>query len=162
MVECQAFVDAPEVMYLRLTTPLLGFALAALLVGGCGAVSVDFGPRISQEDTKLIVEALIGDMPLPPGAEIRNRETVILGSGAGWAGRIGIDDKQTPAETLIFFRDAPPRNGWVMTSSTVGKDIVMVYEKPDRITTVEIAKGRVIGPETDITISVVPRVTMAP
>jgi hypothetical protein len=38
----------------------------------------------------------------------------------------------------------------------------MVYEKPDRITTVEIAKGRVIGPETDITISVVPRLTMAP
>jgi hypothetical protein len=108
----------------------------------------------------MIIDALIEDLPLPPNSEIRNRESVILGSGHGWGGRIGIDDPLSPAETLLFFREAVPASGWNLSSSTVGQSIIMVFEKPDRIATVEIFKGSRFGAETDVTISVVPRMLM--
>ena len=41
-----------------------------------------------------------------------------------------------------------------------GDLIIMVFEKPDRIATVEIFKGSRFGAETDVTISVVPRMLM--
>ena len=71
-----------------------------------------------------------------------------------------MDDPLTPAETLLFFRDAVVESGWVLTSSTVGNSIIMVFEKPDRIATVEIYKGLMFGDDSDITISVVPRSLM--
>ena len=108
----------------------------------------------------MIIDALIEDLPLPPNSEIRNRESVILGSGYGWGGRIGIDDPLSPAETLLFFREQIPASGWTPSSSTVGRSIIMVFEKPDRIATVEIFKGTRFGPNTDVTISVVPRLLM--
>ncbi len=136
----------------------LGVLLITLFV--CGCVEINSRPAISSEDTRMIVDALIDDLPLPPDAKIRKRESVILGSGLGWGGRIGIDDPLTPAETLLFFRDAVVQSGWVLSSSTVGNSIIMVFEKPDRIATVEIYKGPVFGSETDITISMVPRSLM--
>tara|TARA_B110000014_G_C20008764_1_gene522974 strand:- start:431 stop:865 length:435 start_codon:yes stop_codon:yes gene_type:complete len=140
----------------------IGLTVVSILVlSSCGLVQQSTQrPSISAEDTRLIIDALIEDLPLPPNSEIRNRESVILGSGHGWGGRIGIDDPLSPAETLLFFREAVPASGWNLSSSTVGQSIIMVFEKPDRIATVEIFKGSRFGPETDVTISVVPRMLM--
>ena len=132
----------------------------ALVLSSCAFIQQSSRPSISAEDTRLIINALIEDLPLPPNSEIRNRESVILGSGIGWGGRIGIDDPLSPAETLLFFRESVPASGWNLSSSTVGQSIIMVFEKPDRIATVEIFKGTRFGAETDVTISVVPRILM--
>ncbi len=144
------------------TRIFIGLTVAMTLVlSSCGLIQQSTQrPSISSEDTRLIIDALIEDLPLPPNSEIRNRESVILGSGLGWGGRIGIDDPLSPAETLLFFREQVPASGWNLSSSTVGQSIIMVFEKPDRIATVEIFKGTRFGPETDVTISVVPRLLM--
>ena len=60
----------------------IALGLVFMLVSGC--VEVTTRPSISSEDTKMIVDALIQDLPLPPNATIRKRESVILGSGYGW------------------------------------------------------------------------------
>ena len=135
-------------------------SLLVILVFLSGCVEINRRPAISPDDTKMIVDALIDDLPLPPNSRIRKRESVILGSGVGWGGRIGIDDPLTPAETLLFFRDAVVESGWFLTSSTVGNSIIMVIEKPDRVATIEIHKGPRFSAQTDITISVVPRSLM--
>ena len=144
------------------TRTFIGVTVALMLVlSSCGLVQQSIQrPAISAEDTRLIIDALIEDLPIPPNSEIRNRESVILGSGLGWGGRIGIDDPLSPAETLLFFREQIPASGWTLSSATVGRSIIMVFEKPDRIATVEIFKGTRFGPNTDVTISVVPRLLM--
>ncbi|MCH2338010.1 MAG: hypothetical protein MK316_12180, partial [Pseudomonadales bacterium] len=55
-----------------------------------------------------------------------------------------------------------PASGWALTSSTVGSSIIIVFEKPDRIATVEIFKGPRFGKKSDVTISVVPRTPNGP
>ena len=131
--------------------------LLAPLIASCGGTLYSPRSAISAADTKIIVDALIADLPLPPDSEIRIRDSVILGSGASWGGRIGFIDPLSPAETLLFFRETAPNNGWSLISSTVGSSIIIVFEKPDRIATVEIFKGPRFGKKSDVTISVVPR-----
>ena len=137
-------------------------ALLTTLITSCSGTL--YGPRsaISASDTKIIVDALIADLPLPPDAKIRLRDSVILGSGSNWGGRIGFVDPLSPAETLLFFRETAPASGWALTSSTVGSSIIVVFEKPDRIATVEIFKGPRFGKKSDVTISVVPRTPDGP
>ena len=48
----------------------LGVLLITLFV--CGCVEINSRPAISSEDTKMIVDALIDDLPLPPDAKIRD------------------------------------------------------------------------------------------
>ena len=99
---------APKGISLRSTKSFLGFTVVVVglfVMTSCGGIVQQAQrPAISAEDTRMIIDALIEDLPLPPNSEIRNRESVILGSGYGWGGRIGIDDPLSPAETLLFFR----------------------------------------------------------
>ena len=141
----------------RFLLAAIPLALLALLITSCSGTLYSPRASISAADTKIIVDALIADLPLPPDSEIRIRDSVILGSGIGWGGRIGLIDPLSPAETLLFFRETAPNSGWSLTSSTVGSSIIIVFEKPDRIATIEIFKGPRFGKKSDVTISVVPR-----
>lgn len=130
-----------------LLSSLVVFALSSCSSGG-------FSNRMSELDSALIVEIFLSDMPLPPGSRIRDGESVILGGGAGWAGRLGLDCSQTPAEALVWFRDVAPQSGWDLISSTIGNTIVMVFQNEDRVATIEIFdKG--FGGNSDVIISVV-------
>ena len=134
---------------------LLTILLSSLVVVALSACSSGrFSTRMSELDSALIVEIFLSDMPLPPGARIRDRESVILGGGYGWAGRIGLDCTQTPTEALVWFLDMAPQSGWGLISSTIGNTIVMVFQNEDRVATIEIFdKG--FGGNSDVIISVV-------
>ena len=134
--------------------------LSSLVVAALSACSSGgYFNRMSELDSQLIVEIFLSDMPLPPGARIRDRESVILGGGAGWAGRIGLDCTQTPAEALVWFRDIAPQSGWALISSTIGNTIVMVFQNENRVATIEIFdKGW--GGNSDVIISVVMSVNL--
>lgn len=130
------------------------FLIALLLIGGCSSFESRY-----QSDTKLIIEYLLYDFPLPETTEIKRDQTVVMGTGGNWAGRINIHDEMTPAQLLKYFSTNVVENGWTLSASTVSDQIILVFSKDERIATVEIfrnsyLKGSYFSPGTDVTISV--------
>ena len=107
--------------------------LACLLL--CGCASGGFG---SAESLDNIQQQLLGDMPLPQGSKISNEQSIILGGGAQWTGRIVISTPQGPTDTFTFFREQFPKAGWTGISSIKAKTSILVFAKGDRTVTLEI------------------------
>lgn len=105
--------------------------LACLLLGGCASGG-------STESLDNIQQQLLGDMPLPQGSKISNEQSLILGGGPQWTGRIVIVSPQGPTDTFTFFRDQFPRAGWTGISSIKAKTSILLFAKGDRTVTVEI------------------------
>ena len=111
---------------------LIGVLLLAILgVGGCASSG-------TTENLDNIQQQLLGDMPLPQGSKISNDQSLILGGGPQWTGRIVIVSPQGPTDTFAFFRDQFPKAGWTGISSIKAKTSILVFAKADRTVTVEI------------------------
>lgn len=108
-------------------------------------------------DTRLIIEYLLADMPLPPDSDILEEKTVIQGSGQGWSGKMTFLTPLSPAELMIFFYENIATAGWDLISSTISEQIILVYKRGYRIATVEILRDYpMFGRQTTGIISVVP------
>ena len=57
----------------------------ALGLSACGTTPLQNADGESVQD---IQSKLLGEMPMPGGARINNENSLILGSGDGWAGRV--------------------------------------------------------------------------
>ena len=136
-----------------------GFMLVLVsLLSGCVLPG-----SVYQEQSRLIINYLLSDFPLPNDAEIQKLPTVILGTGAGIAGRIILYSDLSPAENLIFYGNSTQGSGWSLVSSTVAEEIILIYTKDGRHATIEIGRrgdgiGGIISggnSKSRITISVV-------
>ena len=137
----------------RLLRTILLPTLVVTVLSACASNGLSMRRSLSESDSALIVSTFLADMPMPPGSQIRDQESVILGGGGGWAGRIGLDNPQSPAEALVWFKDTSPQEGWNLISSTIANTIVMVFQQEERVATIEIfGRG---SRATDIIISVV-------
>jgi hypothetical protein len=134
---------------------LMSFSIVFLV----GCESSPFSRSNKEAETKLLIQTLLSDMPLPSGSSIRTNQTVILGSGGGWAGRIVVHAPQTRAQALLFFRDNALGTGWKLLSSTVSDSIILVFGKDKRYSTIEIFDRSGLSSGTRFTITVVPDVT---
>ena len=133
--------------------------LAFFLIGILTNCS-SFSSRL-QEDTKLLIEYALYDFPFPPTAYIIEKETVILGSGERWSGKVRYLDQKSPPELLKYYDQVVTAAGWEMKASTVSAGIFLVFHKDLRVATVEINRMsflegiKLISPRTtSVTISV--------
>lgn len=110
---------------------VLGFVLMTGFMSGCASNG-------STESLDNIQQQLLGDMPLPQGSKISNEQSLILGGGPQWTGRIVIVSPQGPTDTFAFFREQFPKAGWTGISSIKAKTSILVFAKADRTVTVEI------------------------
>jgi len=94
----------------------------------------------SQNDTKLLIEYALYDFPFPKTSSIVENETVILGAGERWSGKVRFLDTKTPPELLKFYAEVVPASGWEMKSSTVSSSIFLVFSRDNRVATVEISR----------------------
>ncbi len=131
----------------------------SLLIGGCATLASSTDTQ--GEDFERIQKQLLGDLPIPRGARLLNDQSIILGGGNSWAGRIVMSVSETPTETFSFFRDQYPTAGWTLVSSTKAKNSILVFLKQDRTATVEIAEGSGLGAKSNITLTIAPRSTVA-
>jgi uncharacterized protein YbdZ (MbtH family) len=113
------------------------------------------------ESVQDIQSKLLGEMPMPGGARINNENSLILGSGDGWAGRVAITSAQNANETFSFFRDQFQKAGWTLVSSTKSKNSILVFIKKDRTATIEIEEGG-FGGKANVMLTVAPRSTVIP
>ena len=66
--------------------------------------------------------------------------TVILGSGDLWAGQIILLSKSSPVELIKYFTESAKSSGWNLASSTISEKVLLVFNKNERIATIEISK----------------------
>lgn len=126
------------------------------ILGSCAT----FNARL-QEDTKLLIEYALYDFPFPPTSQIVEKDSLILGSGTRWSGRVRYIDRSSPPELLKFYDQFVVEAGWKMQTSTVSEGIFLVFIKDHRIATVEINRMsflegmKIMSPRTtSVTISV--------
>ena len=144
------------------TTPKLksnvASAIAAsliLLLGGC-ATSGD-SPTGTPDEVNQIQAQLLGDMPLPAGARIMGTDSLIIGRGDNWVGRVVLNGLQSPTDIYAFFQAEYPKAGWTTVTAVKSKTSILVFTKGERTSTVEINECSLTGPKSIIIITASPK-----
>jgi hypothetical protein len=130
------------------------FCLAIPLLVGCSSSGFSvFSDKSSNFDESNQMNAdLLGDMPLPNGAKILPQNSINIGKGVGWVGRVNVAALQNSNDIYSFFLTDIPKSGWTILSSTKSKTSVIFAIKGDRTCTIEISEGSLTGPKTLISI----------
>ena len=81
------------------------------------------------------------DIPIPDGALMDMKNTVIFGSDNEWFGRLSLVPNLSHAETFDFFRYEMPNLSWKEITNVRATSSVLSYEKDDRIVTIQIANA---------------------
>jgi hypothetical protein len=126
-----------------------------LLLGGC-ASSGD-SPTGTPDEVNQIQAQLLGDMPLPAGARIMGTDSLIIGRGDNWVGRVVLNGLQNSTDIYAFFQAEYPKAGWTTVTAVKSKTSILVFTKGERTSTVEINEGSLTGPKSIIIITASPK-----
>lgn len=128
---------------------------AGLAVGlsGCAntgsSTSVAVGP-----DGKLQNPVqLLGQLPLPPGAVIRADQSLIIGAGDNWVGRVVLDVGRDVDAAYRYFLETYPAQGWTVVSAVRGKNSFLVMTRQERTATFEMVDGGMMGSSVSLTMA---------
>jgi hypothetical protein len=127
----------------------------SMLLGAC-ASSGD-APTGTPSEVQEIQSQLLGDMPLPAASKMMGSDSLIIGRGDNWVGRVVLSGVQTPTDIYAFFQAEYPKAGWTTVSAVKSKTSILVFTKGDRTATVELTEGSFSGPKTVITITASPK-----
>lgn len=129
-------------------------ALSALLAA---CASSGDSPTGTPSEVQEIQSQLLGDMPLPAASKIIGADSLIIGRGDNWVGRVVLSGVQTPTDIYAFFQAEYPKSGWTTVSAVKSKMSILVFTKGDRTSTIEVSDGSFGGPKTLITITASPK-----
>jgi len=132
------------------TAVCLSFILAACASSGDS-------PTGTPSEVQEIQAQLLGDMPLPAASKMIGSDSLIIGRGDNWVGRVVLSGVQTPTDIYAFFQAEYPKAGWTTVSAVKSKTSILVFTKGDRTSTVEITEGSFSGPKTIIVITASPK-----
>jgi hypothetical protein len=127
----------------------------SLLLSAC-ATSGD-SPAGTPDEVNQIQAQLLGDMPLPAGARIIGTDSLIIGRGDNWVGRVVLNGLQSPTDIYAFFQAEYPKAGWTTVTAVKSKTSILVFTKGDRTSAVEINEGSLTGPKSIIIITASPK-----
>jgi len=129
-----------------------------ILLAGCATTSGNSAGTSSGNGT---MNDLIVNAQLPAGAKINHSQSLIMGSGENWVGRVVLELDQNPNAAYNFFLEQYPQQGWTLVSAVRGKTSLLVFTKADRSATVELNEGGVMGGSL-ATLTVTPKSTLPP
>jgi hypothetical protein len=141
-------------LFHRLKIIATALFLSALLAACASSGDSPTGTPSEVQETQA---QLLGDMPLPAASKIIGSDSLIIGRGDNWVGRVVLSGVQSPTDIYAFFQSEYPRAGWTTISAVKSKTSILVFTKGDRTSTVEINEGSLAGPKTIITISSSPK-----
>lgn len=131
----------------------LCMACATSVLLACASVDISSQGKEGGAPTEPSARQLAGDMPLPPGASIRAPDTLVMGSGNRWIGRISLTVPGEPQNVFAFFRDGLPGAGWALTSSSYSKLSLLTFSKAERVASVQLQPSSFGGNEVLITVT---------
>ena len=123
---------------LTLTVKAGLYLLLATALSACSNLPTEGAPRPAGGT---VSTDLYGDKSFPVGAKINGAQSLMMGSGENWIGRVVLDMTQNHVEAYNFFAEQYPQQGWVLISAVRGKTSLLVFTKADRSATVEIQDG---------------------
>ena len=147
---------APCLIYfdgVALNTKLLALCLTFLFLGGC-ASPVALSPGQSASAAPSV--DFLGQTQLPAGTKILYEESLIIGSGDNWVGRVMLDVGKDSRAAYSFFLEQYPQQGWTLLTAIRGKTSLLVFTKQDRSATVEMNEGNLLS-STLVTLTVTPK-----
>ena len=96
---------------------------------------------------------LLGQLPLPPGAIIRADQSLIIGAGDNWVGRVVLDVGRDFDAAYRFFLETYPAQGWTVVSAVRGKNSFMVMTRQERTATFEMVDGGMLSSSVSMTMA---------
>jgi hypothetical protein len=87
--------------------------------------------------------ALVGNLPIPPGAKILSNESVIIGSGDNWVGRLTLNVGRDVPGAYNYFLDSFQQQGWTLQSAVRSKTSLLVFTRAGRSATIEFQPDRI-------------------
>ena len=139
-------------------TRIAGVFFLCATLAACGSV-----PLVSNEGSgssgALTGLELLGQTELPIGSKIIPGQSLIIGAGDNWVGKVALDAGQDAASTYAFFLQALPAKGWALLSAVRGPRSILVFNKGERTITVDIAEGSAIS-NAKIEMTMAPRNAM--
>lgn len=139
--------------------PLTVLCATSLLMA-CASVDMASPGKDGAGPSEPSAKQLAGDMPIPPGATIRPQDTLVMGAGNRWMGRISLTVPGEPQNVFAYYRDGLPGAGWSLTSSSYSKLSFLTFLKADRVATIQMQASN-FG-SNEVTITVTPAVAPAP
>jgi hypothetical protein len=128
-------------------------AFCALGLAGCASPgsspSVGVGPDGKVQNPV----QLLGQLPLPPGSIIRADQSLIIGAGDNWVGRVVLDVGRDFDAAYRFFLETYPAQGWTVVSAVRGKNSFMVMTRQERTATFEMVDGGMMGSSVSLTMA---------
>jgi hypothetical protein len=134
---------------------VLSAALVTLACSSMGSTPLSNDSAATETTSK----QLAGDVPLPPGAVIKQQDSLVMGSGNTWMGRLSLTVSGEPQSVFAYFRDSLPGAGWTLTSSSFSKLSLLTFTKAERVATVQM-QGANFG-SNEVLITVAPAVKPA-
>lgn len=131
------------------TLLVLSTALVTLACSSMGSTPLGNDSTVTEATAK----QLGGDVPLPPGAVIKQQDTLVMGSGNTWMGRLSLTVSGEPQSVFAYFRDSLPGAGWTLTSSSFSKLSLLTFTKAERVATVQMQGTNFGGNEVLITVA---------
>lgn len=83
--------------------------------------------------------------PLPPGAVVLSGESLILGAGDQWVGRMVLDVGRDADIAYKFFYETYPVRGWNLITAVRGEVSLLVFTQGDRSLSIEVRQGQFWG-----------------
>jgi hypothetical protein len=96
---------------------------------------------------------MLGTLPLPPGAVIRADQSLIIGAGENWVGRVVLDVGRDFDAAYRFFLETYPAQGWTLVSTVRGKNSFMVMTRQERTASFEMVDGGLLGSTVSLTMA---------
>jgi hypothetical protein len=140
---------------LKQLTTIASSLVLSVLLSAC-ATSGD-SPTGTPSEIQEIQSQLLGDMPLPAASKMIGSDSLIIGRGDSWVGRVVLSGVQSPTDIYAFFQAEYPKAGWTTVSAVKSKTSILVFTKGDRTATIEVNEGSFGGPKTIITITASPK-----
>lgn len=124
-----------------------------LLIGCSGAGGVITN---STESASKLNPAMMADFPLPKDTRVLTQNSLILGEGDAWVGRLELYAPLTPSDSVSFFNERYPQLGWTLLSSTKSKNSMLIFTNNKKTAAMEISEGSALSMASKITITVSP------
>ena len=112
-------------------------------------------PMTTQNNKVLSIQQLEG-APLPSGAVIDSKKSIIFGEGALWTGLVEIETNLKHEDVVKFFISEYTSAGWTILSSTKSQSSTLIFVGKNKTLTVEIHESSRLSFGTRITMTVAP------
>ncbi|MBM3351470.1 MAG: hypothetical protein FJY53_06775 [Betaproteobacteria bacterium] len=114
-------------------------------------------PMPTESSSKALSIQQLEGAPLPSGATIDSKNSIIFGEGELWTGRVEIATSLKPEDAVKFFISQYPSAGWTLLSSTKSQVSILIFVGKDKTLTVEINERSVLGSGSKVTLTSAPK-----